>query len=92
VLVFPARALWWRAIYEPVARFPTAVLLHRDGLVLGDAWRGWRVVGDRVTDPDGNETTQSQLQGYGLILQWVAAVAALDPNNKRQYYELLRRA
>ena len=66
--------------------------LHRDQLVLTNQWRGWKINGDSIVDPDGNATTRGQLHGYSLILQWVAAVAARDPSTQRQYYELLKRA
>ena len=66
--------------------------LHRDSRVLTDRWRGWQIVGGSIVDPAGNTTTLEQLQGYALILQWVAAVAARDPDTRQQYYELLKRA
>ncbi len=66
--------------------------LHRDNLILSGEWRGWKINGDSIVDPDGNATTRGQLHGYSLILQWVAAVAARDPATQRQYYELLKRA
>jgi hypothetical protein len=66
--------------------------LHRDDLVLTSQWRGWKIGCDSIVDPEGNATTRGQLRGYSLILQWVSAVAARDPDTQRQYFELLKRA
>ena len=66
--------------------------LHRDNLILNSEWRGWKVVDGSLIDPSGNSFTQSTLLGYRMILQWVSAVAARQPDTKLAYYELLKRA
>ena len=83
---------WKSATRKPSRQALRLFVLHRDRKVLGPEWRGWQVVGTKLVDPDGNPTTQGQLHGYFLILQWVASVASRDPESQRQYYELLKQA
>lgn len=83
---------WASGLRKPSRQALRLFALHRDGRVLGDEWKRWKVNKGLIVDPDGNETTQSQLHGYFLILQWVAEVASRDPETQRQYFELLKRA
>jgi hypothetical protein len=66
--------------------------LHRDGRVLGSAWKGWCARADTITDPDGNVTTMRQLRMYFFVMQYASALAARDPATQRDWYELLIRA
>lgn len=83
---------WKSGARKPSRQALRLLGLHRDGRVLNDNWRRWKIVDGVIIDPAGNRTTVSQLEGYAGILQWVAAVAARDPETQRQYYELLKRA
>jgi len=65
--------------------------LYRDGRVLEEAWRGWRVTETGIVDPDGNVTTLPQLRGYFLLLQWAGELASRDPTTQRQWWELMGR-
>ena len=38
------------------------------------------------------ELKSTLLEGYAMIFQWIADIAARDPETQRQYYELLKRA
>lgn len=49
--------------------------LHARNRLLGPEWRGWRIVGDRLMDPDGGELTAARLHGYQLIIQYAAGLA-----------------
>jgi hypothetical protein len=66
--------------------------LHRDGRVLGEAWRGWVASTDTISDPDGNVTSMRQLRAYFCVMQFAAALAAQDPRTVREWHELLKRA
>lgn len=84
--------LWKSGVRKPSRQALRLFSTYRDHRVLNDDWRGWKIVHGDIVDPSGNATTAAQLQGYRMILQWVSEVAARDPDTKRQYYELLRRA
>jgi DNA-binding transcriptional regulator YiaG len=83
---------WKSGARKPSRQALRLFSLHRDGRVLSEHWRGWKVNDSSLVDPADNCTTAAQLSGYAIILQWVAAVAAQDPDTQRQYYELLKRA
>lgn len=44
-------------------------MLHREGRVLGPKWKGWLVKPDSIVDPDGSETSMTQLHNYFWIVQ-----------------------
>jgi Phage protein len=44
-------------------------MLHREHRVLGPEWKGWLVKPGGIVDPDGNETSRSQLHNYFWIVQ-----------------------
>ena len=50
-------------------------LLHRDGRVLTEEWRGWVVRKGCIVDPEGASTTRIQLHGYWLIMQYAREIA-----------------
>jgi hypothetical protein len=54
---------------KPSRRVLKLFELHRDGRVLGPEWDGWGVRKDVLCDPEGRETTQSQLRAYPIIWQ-----------------------
>jgi hypothetical protein len=85
-------AQWKRGARKPSRQALRLFTLHRDGRVLGEEWRRWKVVGASIVDPAGNVTSLSLLEGYAMIFQWIADIAARDPETQRQYYELLKRA
>jgi len=62
------------------ARIPKPVMrlfvLHRDRRVLGPAWRDWIIKPDAIVDPEGAETTRSQLHSYSLVMQYARELAA----------------
>lgn len=66
--------------------------LHAREQLLTDAWRGWRVRGGSIIDPDGNATTENQLRCYALVYQWAADIARRDDALRAQYDNLLRLA
>jgi len=66
--------------------------LHRDGRILGDAWPGWAVRDGKIVDPDGNETTEAQLRGYWIMMQYAAELARRDPQERERFFALLRQA
>lgn len=49
-------------------------LLHRDRRVLGPQWRDWVIKAESI-DPDGNETSRSQLHNYFWIVQFARRLA-----------------
>lgn len=65
-------------------------LLYRDRRVLGPEWAGWLVKPDSIVDPDGNETTRSQLRNYFWIVQMARELAAARGEDAhREFYKLL---
>lgn len=64
--------------------------LHARGRILGAEWKGWRIVGDRLVDPEGGDFTQGRLRAYGIMMQYAAELArnAGEPARSR-YFELL---
>ncbi len=67
-------------------------VLHRDGRVLGEGWRGWCARADTIADPDGNVTSARQLVAYFYVMQFAAALAARDPRLEREWHDLLKQA
>lgn len=66
--------------------------LHRDGRILGDAWQGWVVRDAKIVDPDGNSTTEAQLRGYWIMMQYAGELARRDPEEQERFFALLRHA
>jgi hypothetical protein len=66
--------------------------LHRDGRVLGSAWKGWKASKDAITDPDGNTTSVAQLRMYFFVMQYASALAARDPATQADWYAMLQQA
>lgn len=66
--------------------------LHRDGRVLGPEWRNWAIHKDRIVSPEGQETTQTQLAAYWLIMQLARELASRDPEARDRFTRLLRSA
>ena len=66
--------------------------LHRDGKVLGPEWRDWSVHKNKLTSPEGQETTHEQLNAYWLIMQLARELAASDQNTRAEFERLLRLA
>lgn len=65
-------------------------LLYRDRRVLGPEWTGWVVKPDSIVDPDGNETTRSQLHNYFWVVQMARELsAARGEDAHREFYKLL---
>ena len=62
--------------------------------VLGDGWEGWQVRKEFLIDPEGNRTTQAQLRGLYIILQFAGDLArrSSDPADREHYWELLQNA
>lgn len=86
-------AAWKQNKRKPSRQALRLFTLHRDGRVLGDAWRrGWRVQDGYIDDPAGNRTTVAQLENYAFILQYAAYLASLDPETQQHFYRLLKPA
>jgi hypothetical protein len=66
--------------------------LYRDLRVLDEYWEGWRACKGVLTDPAGNSTTQTQLAGYAVIMQYAAELARRDPAAQEGFLHLLKRA
>lgn len=49
--------------------------LYREGKVLGPEWEGWRIKGDRLLDPHGNEMSIQLLEHWQLVCQLAHAKA-----------------
>jgi hypothetical protein len=91
--VSPATAaLWKQNKRKPSLQALRLFTLHRDELLLGEAWRGWKVRGGALVDPDGNATTQRQLRAYWLIVQYAAELSRRDPLEYERFHALLRQA
>ena len=83
-------ARWKRHEAEPSRQAMALFELHRDRRVLGDAWPGWLVNGNRLVDPEGNETTQGQLRAYAHVYQLVRELARRDPAAAASLEAILR--
>lgn len=91
--VSPATAsLWKQNKRKPSLQALRLFTLHRDESLLGEPWRGWKIRGATLVDPDGNATTQAQLRAYWLIMQYAAELAKRDPAEQDRFYALLRQA
>ena len=89
----PATAsLWKQNKRKPSRQALRLFTLHRDELLLGEPWRGWKVRGATLVDPDGNATSQAQLRAYWLIMQYAAELARRDPADYQHFQSLLRKA
>jgi Phage protein len=66
-------------------------MLHRDRRVLGPEWKGWILKPDGIVDPDGNETSRSQLHNYFWIVQLARRLAYErdDPLAQGEFEKLL---
>jgi hypothetical protein len=66
-------------------------MLHRDRRVLGPEWKDWIIKPDGIVDPDGNETSQSQLHNYFWIVQLARRLAYErdDPLAQGEFEKLL---
>ena len=64
-------------------------VLHRDGRVLGPEWREWSVQKDDLVSPEGQETTQGQLNAYWLIMQLARELARDNRKATRSSIESL---
>jgi hypothetical protein len=75
---------------RPSAAVTRLFMLHRERRVLGPAWRGWVVKHDSIVDPDGNETSRSQLHNYFWIVQFARHLAGEHgEETHREFYRLL---
>jgi Phage protein len=91
--VSPATAaLWKQNKRKPSLQALRLFTLHRDELILGEAWRGWRVRAGAIVDPEGNATSQAQLRAYWLIMQYAAELARRNPADYDHFQSLLRQA
>ena len=67
--------------------------LHRRRKVLASpCWEGWLVNGDALVDPDGNETTQTQLRAYYFLCQLAAELAHDSPEALERLAQIQRAA
>jgi Putative ATPase subunit of terminase (gpP-like) len=88
--VDPATAALWKQNKRKASRQALRLFtLHRDGRILGDAWRGWAVRDGQIFDPDGNGTTEPQLRGYWIMMQYAAELARRDPQEQDRFFALL---
>ena len=84
-------------LYKSGARKPSRqalklFTLHRDGRVLGPEWREWAVRKDKLVSPEGQETTQGQLNAYWLIMQLARELARNDSDAYEEFHRILRSA
>lgn len=54
---------------HPSARVLQLFKLYSQKKVLGDDWRGWQIINDKLVSPDGKELTHGQLNAYVYIWQ-----------------------
>jgi len=66
-------------------------MLYRDRRVLGADSKDWIVKQDGIVDPDGNETSRSQLHNYFWIVQLARRLAYErdDPLAQGEFEKLL---
>lgn len=81
-------------LYKIGARKPSKqaqrlFVLHRDGRVLGPEWRDWAVHKNKLVSPEGQETTQSQLNAYWLVMQLAHELTKQDPKARNEFYRIL---
>ena len=81
-------------LYKTGARKPSRqalrlFVLHRDGRVLGPEWREWSVHKDKLVSPEGQETTQGQLNAYWLVMQLARELTEKDPEARQEFYRIL---
>ncbi len=81
-------------LYKIGARKPSKhvqrlFLLHRDGRVLGPEWREWAVHKNKLISPEGQETTQGQLNAYWLVMQLARELTKDDPEARDEFYRIL---
>lgn len=84
-------------LYKTGARKPSRQALrlfslHRDGRVLGPEWREWAVHKNKLVSPEGQETTQEQLNAYWLVMQLARELASRDPQAREEFERILRSA
>jgi hypothetical protein len=84
--------LYKNGIRKPSRQALRLFTLHRDGRVLGPGWELWKVTKDVLVDPDGNETTRRQLVAYWIVVQFARELASRDPETRKEFWELLKRA
>lgn len=63
---------------RPTPRILKLFQLHAAQQVLGPEWSGWRVVGDKLYNPEDRGFTQAQLRAYVLIWQ---LASSRDPDS-----------
>jgi len=91
--VSPATAMLWKQNKrKPSLQALRLFTLHRDELLLGEPWRGWKVRGATIVDPDGNATSQTQLRAYWLIVQYASELSKRDPIEYERFQSLLAQA
>jgi hypothetical protein len=84
-------ARWKRGESKPSPQALKLFELHRDRKVLGASdWDGWLVQGNRLVDPEGNETTQGQLRAYFFVYQLCRELARRDETALEHFEKLLR--
>jgi hypothetical protein len=81
-------------LYKIGARKPSRqalklFVLHRDGRVLGPEWREWSVHKNKLVSPEGQETTQGQLNAYWLVMQLARELTEKDPEARQEFYRIL---
>lgn len=82
---------WKRAEASPSPQAQRLFELHRDWHVMSSpAWAGWRVKGDVLVDPEGNETTQGQLRAYSLVYQLARELMRDNEAAKARFQEIMR--
>jgi len=64
-------------------------VLHRDGRVLGPEWREWSVHKNKLVSPEGQETTQGQLNAYWLVMQLARELTEKNPEARQEFYRIL---
>jgi hypothetical protein len=84
--------LWKQNKRKPSRQALRLFALHRDEVVLSAPWRGWKVRGAALVDPEGNATSQAQLRAYWLIMQYASELARRDPADYEHFQSLLRQA
>lgn len=75
--------------YKSGARNPsrsviTLMQLWSAGRILGPEFKGFRVNGNVIADPEGNCTTANQLRGYGIFMQLIQEWARYDEGRRAQ--------
>lgn len=84
--------LYKSGVRKPSKQALRLFVLHRDGRVLDDQWKGFGIHRDKLVDPEGHEFDPGQLRSHWLIVQLAQELAIKDQRSLEEYHRILRTA